>query len=99
QRTPHMLDTRRASKGTVYRHHVDPHPHRGFRVLAYPPLREPPQPAPLVPGHGFEPGPEAQSGPRLDLAHHDRASIARDEVDLADVAPPVPVQHEHALLL
>ena len=47
-------------------------------------------PPPLGPRHGLVPATERRTRPSLDLAEHEQVSPDDHEIELAEVAPPVP---------
>jgi hypothetical protein len=59
--------------------------------------REPTQPRELDGGDRLQGMPEPGPRPRLDLDDHGRRAVPRDDVDLADRAPPVAVEDRVAL--
>ena len=56
-------------------------------------------PPPLGPRHGLVPAPERGAGTRLDLAEHEQVSPDDHQIELAEVAPPVPRDQREAPLL
>ncbi len=58
--------------------------------------RESSQPSELRGRDRLERVPVAEARPRLDLDEHDGLAVAGDEVDLAETASPVALDHRHA---
>src|SRR5690606_30532886 len=100
--TSHMLDERfgaRLGPAAVNGDDVDAHWAAGPAGFSQPTQREAPQPGDLLAGDRLEPGAEPEPAAGFHLADDHRGTVQGHDVDLADLAAPVPREDDEPFAL